>query len=300
MKLDIKTLFVEFFISILGISEIINLLALAKHLQVSAASKLFMIAFILIFLAFIGLLTFAVIKSRDIIKATFKTYSSNKTSLFMLIIFAVFVIFQIIFHYYICKPYIAGDITGETVTTFIRSNEFHTINPLTGLPYTDGIPTRLKILCIPSLYVFVSSLTGLHPYTVCYKLAPTLIIPVAYLVYFLFADFIFKEDTHKKSMFMLIIAAVLFFGFIGQITETRFLMTQAWSGEAIRNTIILPFIILSLLKRRWWDVILCILAEAILCWTLYGMGFGVLITAIYLIVALIIKLIKTKEVADNE
>lgn len=300
MKLDIKTLFIEFFISILGAAEAINLLALAKHMQVDKASKLFLVAFILVSVAFIVILTILVKKDFSSIKAQVNDIKSNKLSIFIYICFIAMVIFQIIFHYHLCKPYIAGDITGETVTTFIRSNEFHTINPMTGLPYTEGIPNRLKILCIPSLYAFISSLTGINPYTLCYRLAPAFIVPVAYLVYSLYAKYLFGKDTLKKPAFMLIISFVLFLGFIGTITETRFLMTQAWSPEAIRNTIILPFIIISLFNKKWWDVVICILAEAVLCWTLYGLGYGVVLTALYLIVSFVYKTYRKKKEVSNE
>ena len=300
MKLDIKTLFVEFFISILGAAEAINLLALAKHMQVDKASKLFLVAFILVSVAFVVVLTILVKKNFSFFKSQVNNVKSNKTSVFIFICFIIMVIFQIILHYYLCKPYIAGDITGETVTTFIRSNEFHTINPLTGLPYTEGIPNRLKILCIPSLYAFISSITGISPYTLCYRLAPTFIVPVAYLVYYLYAEYLFGKDTLKKTSFMLIISFVLFFGFIGTITETRFLMTQAWSPEAIRNTIILPFIIISLFKKKWWDVAICILAEAVLCWTLYGLGYGIVLTIAYFIVSYIYKIYRNKKEVSNE
>lgn len=43
-------------------------------------------------------------------------------------------------------------------------------------------------------------------------------------------------------------------------------------GVSVRMAILLPYTFGLILRRKWKPVVLCILAEACIVWTLYGMG----------------------------
>ena len=45
--------------------------------------------------------------------------------------------------------YVDGDLTLETVVSFLESDALYEMNPMTGRPYALGIPSRLKILWNP-------------------------------------------------------------------------------------------------------------------------------------------------------
>lgn len=49
------------------------------------------------------------------------------------------------------RMWLTGDMTVETVNTFLRENAVYTVNPLTGTAYSMGMSLRLKILCLPTL-----------------------------------------------------------------------------------------------------------------------------------------------------
>lgn len=46
------------------------------------------------------------------------------------------------------RMWLTGDMTVETVNTFLRENAVYTVNPLTGTAYSMGMSLRLKILCL--------------------------------------------------------------------------------------------------------------------------------------------------------
>ena len=58
----------------------------------------------------------------------------------------------------------------------------------------------------------------------------------------------------------------------------------AWLGTSIRNLVLLPYA-LSLglerdLRRTWPGMVLCVLAEACVCWTFNGLGMCLLLLAV--------------------
>lgn len=70
------------------------------------------------------------------------------------------------------RMWLTGDMTVETVNTFLRENAVYTVNPLTGTAYSMGMSFRLKILCLPTLYGAISRFTGMAPTDVVYRLIP--------------------------------------------------------------------------------------------------------------------------------
>ena len=49
-------------------------------------------------------------------------------------------------------------------------------------------------------------------------------------------------------------------------------------GVTIRAVVLLPYLIACLMERKYFGVILCVLAEACMVWTLYGAGVCLLVT----------------------
>ena len=71
--------------------------------------------------------------------------------------------------------YVDGDLTLETVVSFLERDALYEINPMTGRAYALGIPSRLKILCLPSLYGALCSMFALEPATLVMKMIPMLV-----------------------------------------------------------------------------------------------------------------------------
>lgn len=57
------------------------------------------------------------------------------------------------------------------------------------------------------------------------------------------------------------------------------LLYCGYRGVTVRNLVLIPYVFSLGLRKRWKTVLLCILAEACIVWTLYGLGAGLLTAA---------------------
>lgn len=95
--------------------------------------------------------------------------------------------------------WLTGDMTVETVNTFLRENAVYTVNPLTGTAYSMGMSLRLKILCLPTLYGAISRFTGMAPVDVVYRLIPCITLLLSYVAYGSLGKALFPENSLKRT-----------------------------------------------------------------------------------------------------
>lgn len=168
--------------------------------------------------------------------------------------------------------YRRGDMTVETVNSFLETNAVYSVNPMTGQPYTEGIPFRLKILCLPTLYGSVCSITGLSAQIVVWRLIPVLTLTGYYFAYGILARSLFPENGKKRACFLAAAALLLWvenylFGMDGFDV-----LSCGFRGVSIRNAVLFPWLLSLLLRKKKLPVLLCIFAEACIVWTFYGAG----------------------------
>ncbi len=189
------------------------------------------------------------------------------------LLFIGIVLFQIIWNFWMHTPYITQDITGETVQTMLATDTIYQINPLTGQAYSAGMPMRLKVLVLPTLYGVFCKWTGLDVSTVCFRIMPMVILLLSYLVYSRLAVYFFPEEGKKQVWFMLFVALIYQFGCYSPVTDGYLLFFQGGQGNALRVCVLLPFALLCCLRGEWKKVVLCLLAEVFVVWTFYGLGY---------------------------
>lgn len=194
----------------------------------------------------------------------------------LLILFAILVISQLIF---ICTGYPAyreGDMTLETVKSFLAADGIYRINPMTGVAYTAGMPMRLKVLCLPTLYACICRITGLSPDFVVRILIPVIILLSCYTAFGALACSLFPaEETvsgRKRACFLTAAALIMWVGTYRYGMDGFQLLYCGWRGVTIRNCVLLPWLFSLSIRGKWMSVLLCILAEACIVWTLYGCG----------------------------
>ncbi len=176
--------------------------------------------------------------------------------------------------------YLEGDLTVETVNSILDSDTLYQVNPMTGRPYTGGIPFRLEILCLPTLYAILSDVSGLAPYRLVWSLVPAVVLLYSYLAYGTVAGALFPESAEKRRVFLLGVAVVLQIGDYMYGMDGFGLLHSGFRGVSIRAAVLVPYAFGLVLRRRWKLVVLCILAEACMVWTTYGLGVCFLITAV--------------------
>lgn len=175
--------------------------------------------------------------------------------------------------------YRRGDIMVETVGSFLDSDGIYRVNPLTGNPYREGLPLRLKILCLPTLYGSLCRLTGLEPWAVVRRVVPVLTLFGCFGALGLLGRSLFPEDSdspvsgrRKRACFMLVAALLLWVESSARGTEGFCLLYCGAEGTTIRNCVLMPWLFSLCIRRKWGLVPLCILAEACITWTFYGLG----------------------------
>ena len=168
--------------------------------------------------------------------------------------------------------YRQGDMTVETINSFLETNEVYSVNPMTGRPYTGGIPLRLKILCLPLLYGSICRITGLSPQVVVWKLVPVLTLLSCYLAYSVLACSLFPNNGKKRGCFLAAVALLLWAENYMFCMDGFGVLSCGFRGVVIRNAVLLPWLFSLLIRKRRIGTLLCIFAEACLVWTLYGLG----------------------------
>ena len=169
------------------------------------------------------------------------------------------------------------DMTLETVTSFLQTGKLYEINPMTGDFYEQGIPTRLKIFCLPTLYAAIGNAFKLNPETVVWHLVPAATLLLSYVSYGALGKTLFPDDEKNRRLFLTIVALLFFAGSYAYGMEGFGLFHVGFQGTTIRNAVLLPWLFSLCLRKKWLLTILVVAAEACITWTLYGLGMGLII-----------------------
>ncbi len=199
-------------------------------------------------------------------------------------LFWILVLAQMIYILWNAGVYTKGDMTVETVASFLYTDGIYRVNPMTGQAYVEGVPSRLMILCLPALYGFFCRLSGLDPESVVTAAVPVWIFVSSYAAFYCVGRSLFPESRKKRSCFLIVVVMLMWAGSSFYSMDGFDLLYCGYRGVTIRNLVLIPYLISLCLRKRWMPVILCILAEACIVWTLYGMG-ACLLTAAGLFLA---------------
>lgn len=191
---------------------------------------------------------------------------------------ALFLLMQVLLLLTGSRVWTDGDMTLETVNTFLKENGIYTVNPLTGEPYAQGMSLRLKVLCLPTLYGTISRWSGMAPETVVYRLIPCLTLCMGYLAYGRLGAVLFDNDREKCNIFLIVVGILFCAGTYMPGVDGFDIFYGGFRGVTIRAVVLLPYLLACLPERKYFGAVLCILAEACVVWTLYGAGVCLLVT----------------------
>lgn len=200
------------------------------------------------------------------------------------VVFMMLVLIQIVSILRKGYVFLSGDMTLETVQSFLDTNALYEMNPLTGQMYEAGVPLRIRILCLPTLYAMLCTLFDVSAQTVVWTVMPVYHLLCAYLVYYLLGSRLFPDKRVQRVTFLILAALVLAQGTYAYGADGLGLMYRGFRGESVRSVILLPYVIWALLERKWFCIIPAVMAEACIVWTLYGMGVSVMVAAIFALV----------------
>lgn len=198
------------------------------------------------------------------------------------------------------RAWLEGDMTLETVNTFLAENAVYSVNPLTGTAYTAGMSFRLKILCLPTLYGTISRWSGMAPTDVVYRLIPCLTLGLGYFAYGKLGNAVFEGNPIKVRTFLLMVGILFSTGAYMPGVDGFDVFYGGFRGVTIRAIVLVPYLIACLMEKKYFGAVLCILAEACIVWTLYGAGVCLLITAAWVVLRKLLPLLENKLAARRE
>lgn len=284
---------------LIGIGEIANVFGAFMGFSFQ---QCFVIFCVLIFVGFIIINTYTLIlRFKQKNNSTPERQTENKIQLnrqengknkkaksYLFIVFMAIVVLQLIiilfgeFHAY------KGDLTVETVNTMLSTNTVYKINPLTGFNYELGMPSRLKLLCLPIIYAFICKITGLSTLVVVFKVIPVIMLILTYVSYAMLANTLFIGDKEKKIVFLICVAILIGMINYSMGIEGFNLIYAGYAGTTLRGVLLINTINYAC-NRRWLGVILMVMAEACISWTLYGLGMCLLAAVIMFLVSFFVE-----------
>lgn len=278
---------------VIGLAEAAHLAAVVFGWSFSECEKIFLIGLVSVSLIAIALLLMTHLRrtpktvdadaTREAERQRVKSLMTGKTSgVREQVIFFLFVIFALVQTVLIATNglgYADGDMTAETINTILTTDSICQRNPMTGQVYTLGMPLRLKILCLPTLYAILCDLTHTSALQMLWMILPAMTLIGSYLAFGTVARALFPKDAEQRGVFLLFVLLILWAGdyYYGM---DGFAATYAGArGVTLRALILLPYTFGLLLRKKWRLLPFCILAEACIVWTLYGMGVCLFVTA---------------------
>lgn len=255
---------VLFFIMAIGAAEAAQLFGVFFHRTVSECTVIFGV---LAVLSAIALLILTVFRHRgDQVRCL---SLSEKIPLALLAFIAVS---QILFMLIGKNVYVQGDMTVETVRSFLQTDAVYQVNPMTGRAYEEGLPSRIEILCLPMLYAALSSIFHIKPDVLVLYVIPVITLMCCYGAYSCLAKGLFPGDRSRQLWFLAMAALLIWIGSYGYGMDGFGLLFSGWRGVTIRNTVLIPYALSLCLRKKYVYLPLCVLAEACIVWTLYGLG----------------------------
>lgn len=223
----------------------------------------------------LSILSLVLISARYIHRSRRQSRARGKFDDPLSLLFLIFVLLVLSQSVYILMGngvWLRGDITVEAVESFLYTNRIYQVNPLTGAPYQGGIPFRLEILCLPTLYGILCKMFGLTPQTVAWTVVPLVMLLYGYAAFSCLGRCIFPQDKKKRNIFLMVTALLLWIGTYHFAVDGFGILCSGWRGVVIRNVVLMPYLLSLCLRKRWVAAFLCIVAEACIVWTLYGAG----------------------------
>ena len=270
-------------VAVVGTAGAAHICAVAAKLSFTAAVKIFCGLTAVLFLAALTFISVRYFRTRRNagLKQTMQIKPLDKLSEKispLSVFFVLLVLSQIVYIAAGGGVYLGGDMTVETVESFFYTDGIYQVNPMTGAAYQGGIPLRLEILCLPTLYGALSRLSGLSPRLVVWTVVPLMTLILSYSAFSCLGRCLFPADRKKREIFMVAVALLLWVGGYHFVMDGFGALYGGFRGTVIRNVVLMPYLLSLCLRRRWLAAVLCIAAEGCIVWTLYGAGVCLLTT----------------------
>ena len=257
-----------FIILLIGAAEAAHLCGIFLHRPFSECAILFGIFAVGALIVLIA----AVIWCRKAGHAVCTGNGLSRAEKVLLTVFILLAVVQVLYAVMGKGIYRRGDITVETVGSFLENNTLYQVNPMTGRAYEGGIPSRLKILCLPTMYASLCSLFHVSPRLLIWHVIPVVTLTGCYAAYICLGRSLFPGDRYRQLWFLVIVALVIWAGGYKFGMDGFLVLFAGWRGVTLRNTVLIPYAVSLCIRKKYLHAFLCAVAEVCIVWTLYGLG----------------------------
>lgn len=257
-------------VACIGISEVVHVAGLFGNLPLKTCGRIWGITLLAVML-FCGVILSCLCRNKKERMPVFRKTVLERSGIPFLFISVL--LFQMLFVFCMKSVMIPGDITIETVQSFLAENGIYRVMPLTGQVSESGMPLRYSVLCLPTIYAMLCQIFGVNvQLTVCH-VVPVVLLLIMYLSFYHLSGVLFGANAYKKRyLFLFIVAVLLLFMDGGVASDGYAALHGGYLGTSVRNLILVPYTFAVTLERQWWKAVLCVLAEACIAWTFWGLG----------------------------
>lgn len=128
--------------------------------------------------------------------------------------------------------YVVQALTAQQTDTLYR------IDPNRGV--SMPLDARHALALFPIWEAFIGTMCGIHATIMAHSVAPLLLIPLTYLIYYEIGRELFCNKKRLLPMFMALMALWQMFGNVSIYTTETFFLTRTWQGKSFAGNFIIP------------------------------------------------------------
>lgn len=159
---------------------------------------------------------------------------------------AAYLIFTVIIGFQIYMAFTRASFDGDDAYYGVQGliaqqhDTLYRINPNTGR--SAPLDVRHAMALLPIWEAFVGKMSGIHVTIIAHSVAPLVLLPLSYLVYFQIGKKLFAKKKEALPFFMIIMALFQMFGNVSIYTNETFLLTRTWQGKSVAGNFIIPMV----------------------------------------------------------
>ncbi|MCR5467563.1 MAG: hypothetical protein K6F37_01270 [Lachnospiraceae bacterium] len=235
-------LFINGWISIFACFELLSLPMIYFHFSLTSFVRAAEIALAVLIL--LGIIT----ERKNLFSYITGTLKNLKGLNIYWLLAGAIMLLQMFFYFFKMNPNDDDAFYLATASTSLATDTMYQYNPYTGDLYTE-IDSRYILSPFPLFYSFLSKISGVHVAIIAHTFIPLVFVLAAYVVLFLIARELFKDDAKKQGMFVFFIALIYEFGSVTVRTTGNVLSVRIWQGKAVLAAILIPAIIEFLISH---------------------------------------------------
>lgn len=110
------------------------------------------------------------------------------------------------------------------------------------------MPSRYVLSPFPIMLAFYGEAVQMHPTIVAHTIMPVFFVALAYAVYALLGQKLFRGDTRSTGMFLCFLSLIHIFSYYSVYTQGTFMLIRIWQGKAVLAALLLPLLFYMSLK----------------------------------------------------